>query len=90
MSVTSHEPARVNPLAPRQRAPVPGTPGRWLSRLLIALLALSGLLAFGYVGVSTYIATKLVYQAPTPVIGTPAQYGLKYAYVTFPARDDGL
>ncbi|HEU0028319.1 MAG TPA: alpha/beta fold hydrolase, partial [Ktedonobacterales bacterium] len=68
----------------------PGTRGRWLSRLLVALLAISGLLSLSYAGISTYIATKLVYRAQTPVTGTPARYGLNYAYVTFPARDDGL
>ncbi|HEU0027270.1 MAG TPA: hypothetical protein VFQ25_09160, partial [Ktedonobacterales bacterium] len=67
MSVTRHEPERVNPSSPQPPPPAPGTRGRWLSRLLVALLAISGLLSLSYAGISTYIATKLVYRAQTPV-----------------------
>jgi uncharacterized protein len=89
MPIKSRDPERMTPLAPQQPSS-PGTRGRWLPRLLVSLLFVSSLLSLGYVGVSTYIATKLVYRPQTPVTGTPAQYGLKFAYVTFPAREDSL
>src|SRR5438309_10489862 len=59
-------------------------------RTLAALLTLSGLLTVGYVGISSYIAEELVYEAPKPIVRTPANLGLRFASVTFPSRDDNI
>ena len=62
----------------------------WTRRAVGALLALAGVFAFGYAGLSTYAATQVVYTPPTPITQTPASIGLAYQNVTFPARGDGL
>lgn len=78
--------------APRAtEAVVPGgRPARWSRRLVVTLLILSGMLAFGYTGVALSIATKLVYATPHTAARTPASVGLNYREVTFPARVDGV
>lgn len=53
-------------------------------------LVVTGLATFGYAGVSTYIATRLVYIPPIPLAGNPGDAGLAYTNVTFPARVDGI
>lgn len=90
MSTHIREPQRARAGAPRQPQPPGGKPRHWARWLATTLLLVSGVLTLGYTGVSTYIATKLVYEAPKAVVGTPSQYGLKFAYVTFPAREDGV
>jgi fermentation-respiration switch protein FrsA (DUF1100 family) len=66
-------------------------PGRTLTRRLIAAaLLLAGLLTFAYGGVSIYIATQIAWKQPLALKDTPAEYGLKYTSVTFPAREDGV
>ncbi|HEX9037470.1 MAG TPA: alpha/beta fold hydrolase [Ktedonobacterales bacterium] len=62
----------------------------WMRRALASLLIVSGLAMFSYAGVSYYIATKLAYAAPQPLAGNPGEYGLEYAGVSFPAREDGV
>lgn len=64
--------------------------GRLVRWLMVALLLVVCLLAFGYAGISTYIATKLIYEPQMPLAGTPSKYGLVFHYVTFPAREDGI
>ncbi len=59
-------------------------------RAAAGLLILSGLLTLGYVGISSYIAEQLVYEAPRPIVKTPASLGLRFANVTFPSRDDQI
>jgi fermentation-respiration switch protein FrsA (DUF1100 family) len=59
-------------------------------RGVAGLLILSGLLTLGYVGISSYIAEQLVYEAPKPIVRTPASLGLRFANVTFPSRDDHI
>jgi fermentation-respiration switch protein FrsA (DUF1100 family) len=54
------------------------------------VLVVTGLATFGYAGVSTYIATKLVYIPPIPLAGNPGDAGLAYTNVIFPARVDGV
>ncbi len=49
-------------------------------RVVAGLLFLSGLLTLGYLGVSSYIAEELVYEAPKPIVNTPAE-----AFTTFMA-----
>jgi uncharacterized protein len=61
-----------------------------LRRALAALLALSGLLTLGYVGISSYIAEQLVYEAPKAIVKTPASLGLRFANVSFASRDDQI
>jgi fermentation-respiration switch protein FrsA (DUF1100 family) len=52
------------------------------------LLALSGVLTTGYAGISTYAASKLIYEAPKPIMRTPAALGLDFSPVTFESRGD--
>src|SRR5713101_189086 len=59
-------------------------------RAVAGLLILSGLLTLGYVGISSYIAEQLVYEAPKPIVRTPASLGLRFASVTVPSRDDHI
>ncbi len=53
-------------------------------------MLLTGLVTLGYVGISSYIAEELVYEAPKPVVKTPATLGLRFANVSFPSRDDQI
>ncbi|HLV97177.1 MAG TPA: alpha/beta hydrolase [Ktedonobacterales bacterium] len=62
--------------------------GRWLPRVVATALLASGLLTLSYAGLCLYVATRLVYVAPTPVTTTPASLGLAYREVTFPSRGD--
>ena len=62
----------------------------WARRLVAGLLIVCGLLSFAYAGASTYIATLVVQQKPLALAGTPAQYGLDYRNVEFPAAVDHL
>jgi fermentation-respiration switch protein FrsA (DUF1100 family) len=48
------------------------------------------LLTLGYLGISSYIAEQLVYEAPKPIVSTPANLGLRFASVTLPSRDDHI
>ena len=59
-----------------------------VKRAVAAVLTLSGLLTVGYVGISSYIAEQLVYEAPKAIVKTPASLGLRFANVSFPSRDD--
>ena len=59
-------------------------------RAVAGLLILSGLLTLGYVGISSYIAEQLVYEAPKSIVRTPASLGLRFADVTVPSRDDRI
>jgi fermentation-respiration switch protein FrsA (DUF1100 family) len=59
-------------------------------RAVAGLMILSGLLSLGYVGISSYIAEQLVYEAPRPIVRTPASMGLGFANVSFPSRDDQI
>src|ERR1700694_2152558 len=59
-------------------------------RPIAGLLILSGLLTLAYLGVSSYIAEQLVYEAPKPIVSTPANLGLRFANVTVPSRDDHI
>jgi fermentation-respiration switch protein FrsA (DUF1100 family) len=66
-------------------------PGRPLvRRLVVTALLLAGALTGVYAALSIYIATRLVYEKPKTIQYTPADYGLKYTSVTFPAREDGV
>jgi hypothetical protein len=79
------DPARVA----RQTSPSARARGRWLRRIAVVLLIISGLLTFGYAGASTYAAATLVYRAQLPLSGDPGRSGLTYTDVAFPARGDG-
>jgi uncharacterized protein len=61
-----------------------------LRRAVAALLTLSGLLTLGYIGISSYIAEELVYEAPKAIVKTPASLGLRFANVSFPSRHDQI
>jgi uncharacterized protein len=88
----------VNPSAPPQTpavstaSPVQRTTTNpvWPRRLVAALLVVSGLLMFGYAGVSLYAGTLVHQGARLPITQTPAALGLSYRDVTFPSRTDGL
>src|SRR2546423_2416152 len=62
----------------------------WVRRIIAALMTVTGLLTVGYVGISSYIAEELVYEAPKPILRTPANLGLRFASVSFPSRDDNI
>src|SRR5215831_5581181 len=64
--------------------------GRVATRLVAAVLILTSVITFIYIGLSVYVATQLVYEPPKPITETPAQYQLQYRDVTFPAREDGV
>ena len=53
---------------------------RWLAALVL-------LLVFGVVGVSVYVGWSLSHAEPKPVDRTPAELGLTYDTVEFPATD---
>ena len=59
-------------------------------RAVTGLLILSGLLSVGYIGISSYIAEQLVYEAPKAIVKTPASLSLRYANVSFASRDDQI
>ena len=62
----------------------------WARRGVALLLMVAGLLGFGYLGLSSYIANQLVYEEPKPIDHTPGSYGLRFAYVSFPSRTDKI
>ena len=64
--------------------------GMLIRRAVAGLLILSGLLTLGYLAISSYIAEQLVYEAPKPIVRTPASLGLRFASVTVPSRDDHI
>lgn len=59
-----------------------------LCNVAITLLALLGILAFGFAGISAYIAMRVENVPPLPVTRTPATFGLTYRDVTFYSRID--
>jgi fermentation-respiration switch protein FrsA (DUF1100 family) len=59
-------------------------------RAVAALLTVAGLLTLAYLGISSYIAEQLVYEAPKAIVSTPANLGLRFASVTIPSRDDHI
>lgn len=59
-------------------------------RVVGGLLVLSGLLTLAYLGISSYIAEQLVYEAPNAIVSTPANLGLRFASVTIASRDDHI
>ncbi len=64
--------------------------GMPVRRAVAGLLILSGLLTLGYLAISSYIAEQLVYEAPKPIVRTPASLGLRFASVTVPSRNDHI
>lgn len=90
MSTPTPDSGRTATGAGESRSPSASARGGAIPRVLTALLLISGLLAFSYAGVVTYIATKLVYTAPAPLDGDPSYFGLTYTNVAFPAREDGV
>jgi uncharacterized protein len=64
--------------------------GRVATRLVAAVLILTSVITFIYVGLSVYVATQLAYETPKPITETPAKYQLQYLDVSFPAREDGV
>jgi fermentation-respiration switch protein FrsA (DUF1100 family) len=61
-----------------------------VTRLVAAVLILTSVVTFIYTGLSVYVATQLVYEAPKPITETPAKYQLQFRNVSFPAREDGV
>lgn len=90
MSIHIRQPERAQPHSPEQPASFNKTRGRSVRWLVAVLLLVSCLLTLGYAGVSTYIATSLIYEPQKALVGTPGKYDLAFQYVTFPARDDGV
>jgi pimeloyl-ACP methyl ester carboxylesterase len=68
-------------------ASIPPSGGR-ARRLVATLLIIAGLLSFVYAGVTTYMATLIVQEHPLALTGSPADSGLDYRNVVFPARGD--
>ena len=62
--------------------------GSLARRIVTSLLIIAGLLTFLYAGVTTYMATLIVQEHPLALSGSPADYGLDYRSVVFPARGD--
>src|SRR5690348_8995990 len=73
-----------------QRAVSVGATARRMRRLVAVLLTACSVVSFAYAGLSVYIATRLAYETPKPLIGTPAAEGLDYHDITFPSRADHL
>ena len=58
--------------------------------LALTLLTAPAALTLGYAGISTFVATRLVYAPPEPVTTTPAALGLDFRAVTLCSRGDGV
>jgi uncharacterized protein len=58
--------------------------------LALTLLTTPAVLTLGYAGISTFVATRLVYAPPEPVTTTPAALGLDFRAVTLRSRGDGV
>ena len=65
-------------------------PGHRLRKFIVALLVLSGVFTFFYMGLCAYIASRVEYSPPVPITKTPAAFGLSYRDVTFYSRIDHL
>ena len=72
----------------KQQRPLVVGPGRWLPHMVATMLMVSGLLTLSYTSICLYVATRLVYVAPTPITTTPASLGLAYREISFPSRGD--
>src|SRR5260370_14810329 len=93
MSTHASPPGRSAVAAPDERLPLAapvGATARWMRRFVAVLLIACGVVSFAYAGLSVYIATRLAYRTPKPLIGTPAAEGLDYHDITFPSRADHL
>ena len=62
----------------------------WIYKLVVRFLLISGLLMLAYSSISAYVAMRIVYAPPQPVIQTPAAFGLSFREITFPSREDHL
>ena len=82
------------PSAPGQaeprHAPLVSPGYRWARRVVSVLLIVTGLLTLVYSGISTYVASQMVYETPKAIVETPASLGLAYRDVTFTSREDNL
>ena len=58
--------------------------------LALTLLTTPAVLTLGYVGISTFVATRLAYAPPEPVTATPTTLGLDFRAVTVRSRGDGV
>src|SRR5258708_1922944 len=87
---TSRRSAVAAPDERRPRAAPVDATARWMRRIVAVLLIVCSVVSFVYAGLSVYIATRLAYEAPKPLIGTPAAEGLDYRDITFPSREDHL
>jgi pimeloyl-ACP methyl ester carboxylesterase len=93
MSTNASTSRRSAVAAPDERLPRAATvdaTARWMRRIVAVLLIACSVVSFAYAGLSVYIATRLAYEAPKPLIGTPAAEGLDYRDITFPSREDHL
>ena len=61
-----------------------------VKRAVAGLMILAGVLTLAYVGISSYIAEELVYEAPKAIVKTPASLGLRFAEISFPSRGDRI
>ena len=72
------------------RIPSARYPLRHPRRIIQALLALSIGLFLLYMGVSSYVASRVEFSPPLPITQTPASFGLSYRDVTFYSRIDHI
>lgn len=86
-STLTPPPTVAPPVTPPTRAK---PSGRVIRRIVAVALLLTGLVTGAYAGLSTYIATQMVYTAPQTLTITPADYGLSYREVSFSSRGDGV
>src|SRR5260221_6086113 len=93
MSTHASPPGRSAVAAPDECLPLAapvGATARSMRRFVAVLLIACCVVSFAYAERSVYIATRLAYETPKPIIGTPAAEDLDYHDITFPSRADHL
>jgi uncharacterized protein len=70
-----------------QQATLKGN-ARLLRRLTLSLLVVTGVVSFGYAGISAVIATQLIYVPQKLPVADPGSMGLSFKNIVFPSRDD--
>jgi uncharacterized protein len=82
--------ARKSSVSISPRIPSVRYPHRRLWRIIKVVLAVSIVLVILYMGVMTYVASRVEFSPPPPITQSPASFGLSYRDVTFYSRIDHI